>query len=82
MLESGQGGTDDPSDLDFRIHLLLVHEAGHALVILGTRYDHPEMFDSIMSYGNHIPENLGEPECSPHPFDIMAIYALYQRIAP
>ena len=22
--------------------------------------------------------NLGKPDCSPHPLDIMAIYALYQ----
>ncbi len=22
----------------------------------------------------------GEPDCSPHPFDIMAIYALYQTV--
>ena len=67
---------------DVENYKLMVHEAGHALVILGTRYGHPEMYDSIMSYGNHIPEDLGEPECSLYPFDIMAIYALYQRIAP
>ena len=24
----------------------------------------------------------GEPDCSPHPFDIMAIYALYQTVSP
>ena len=24
--------------------------------------------------------SFGEPDCSPHPFDIMAIFALYQTI--
>ena len=23
-----------------------------------------------------------EPDCSPHPFDVLAIYALYQTIVP
>ena len=49
---------------------VLLHEAGHALGIA-----HPDKYgfrDSIMNY------ILNEPDCSPHPFDILAIYALYQ----
>ena len=51
---------------------LLVHEAGHALGV-----DHPDVnqfTDSIMNYIRN------EPDCSPHPFDILAIYALYQTV--
>ena len=50
----------------------LVHEAGHAL---GIYPGHPEMPDSIMNYSGQT-----EPDCSPHPLDIMAIYALYQSV--
>ena len=32
-----------------------------------------DTLDSVMNY------RFGEPDCSPHPFDIMAIYALYQN---
>ena len=56
----------------------LVHEAGHALGIaygnsgLGQDRNHPTIPDeAAMSY-------LTRHDCSPHPFDIMAIYALYQ----
>ena len=47
----------------------LVHEAGHAL-----RIAHPEKWDSIMNYRQR------EPDCSPHPFDIMAVFAIYQTL--
>ena len=47
--------------------------------------------DSVMNYDHEIPslyedgdvngnEYLGEHDCSPHPFDILAIYALYQTV--
>ena len=51
---------------------VLVHEAGHALLGLG----HPDrdyFTDSMMNY------ITSEPDCSPHPFDVLAIYALYQK---
>ena len=32
---------------------------------------HPSIADSVMNYDR-------EHDCSPHPFDILAIYALYQ----
>ncbi len=60
----------------------LVHEAGHALGIgIGEGNDdedHPDnaITDSIMSYDQSV------PQCSPHPLDIMIIYAIYQSRTP
>ena len=57
---------------------VLVHEAGH---VLGTRRfsgldpAHPTTFDSVI----HPKIRSYVPACSPHPLDIMAIYALYQN---
>ncbi len=33
-----------------------------------------------MNYDGEVPPSgtLDEPDCAPHPFDIMAIYAMYQ----
>ena len=49
--------------------------------------DHSTILDSVMNYDEQIPKNLltdgtirQEKDCSPHPFDIMAIYALYQGV--
>ncbi len=74
----------------------LVHEAGHALGIRGKVpprftiaapasdpdvqiYFHPTVADSVMSYETALmlPD---DPDCSPHPLDIMVIYALYQTL--
>ena len=82
-------GTDDTADageIPFNtcgsVHYRygsVVHEAGHALGIgggiTGTKQGrfHPHIKDSVMSYGRD--KSVG---CSPNPFDIMAIYALYQ----
>ena len=63
---------------------VLVHEAGHAFGIThgpaiqypeGKEQDrhHPTIHDAAMSYKT-------TPDCSPHPADIMAIYALYQTV--
>ena len=61
---------------------VLVHEAGHALGIRGGLTgvakteggnSHPLINDSVMSY-----KGSQRVRCSPHPFDVMAIYALYQ----
>ena len=65
----------------------LVHEAGHALGVHGgqnlTGKDqeagHPIIADSVMNYDKVVGVvEDDEPDCSPHPFDILAIYALYQ----
>ena len=67
-----QGATDS-----FRV---LVHEAGHALGVRGGRegsgqlQHHPSIKDSLMSYA--VKDGY---TCSPHPFDVMAIYAFYKN---
>ena len=55
-----------------RPYSTFVHEAGHALGI-----GHPDKFTFRDSIVNYI---FNEPDCSPHPFDILAIYALYQSV--
>ena len=51
--------------------------------------DHPPLVESVMNYDEHSKRLLlddstidykGEPDCSPHPMDIMAIFALYQTV--
>ena len=72
---------------------LVLHEVGHALGISGYmtisllsedgRYvmAHPTITDSLMNYDDKaFMPHIDEPDCSPHPFDIMAIYALYQGV--
>ena len=80
--------TATSSAQDFRAYEAMVHEAGHAFGLSDSDelrpwtsiYDravaHPGVTDSVMNY----PEaELGpEPDCSPHPLDILAIRALYQ----
>ena len=71
----------------------LLHEAGHALGIRdgnghadweSSVIHHPTTADSVMSYEStylrtdnthKLPD---DPDCSPHPFDVLAIYAMYQ----
>ena len=54
---------------------------------------HPAIPDAVMNYDKNARENYppqsaewsrvnDEPNCSPHPFDVMAIEALYQTIVP
>ena len=70
-------------------YVTLVHEAGHALGLSGydftllvplTGYEmaHATIPDSVMNYQSET--NIPEPDCFPHPFDIMAIKALYQSL--
>ena len=65
----------------------LVHEAGHALGIRGTaasggtgqQIHHSQVADSsVKSLG--LPGSVTSNLCSPTPFDVMAIYALYQTV--
>ena len=71
----------------------MVHEVGHVIGIAGggsgTYYSkqHPTIADSAVNYDDMvIPDNsesgfksdFTEPDCSPYPFDVMAVFALYQ----
>ena len=53
---------------------------------------HPDIPDAVLNYDKEVDENFPfndrlemqnrwEADCSPHPFDILAIYALYQTVA-
>ncbi len=61
----------------------LVHEAGHVLGIV-----HPHLSETVMNYDagtfDIAPGNYShlhdENDCSPHPMDILAIYAQYQTL--
>ena len=68
---------------------LMLHEAGHAFGLSGfsvpvtlRTFDiyeqaHPTVASSVMNYDKEA--SVGdEPDCSPHPLDIMALWALYQ----
>ena len=51
---------------------------------------HPSIADSVMNYDYEVQQNLdnngawvrNEPDCWPHPFDIMAINSIYQADYP
>ena len=51
------------------VYGVLVHEAGHAL---GFRPAHPEHPDSVMT------AKVTDYNCSPHPLDVLGMYAMYQ----
>ncbi len=75
--------------MDCYVYETMVHEAGHTLgpsvftlvyqVIPQGRCvaSHPTIGDSVMNYWNY---TAIEPDCSPHPFDIMALHALYRAV--
>ena len=80
------------NDAEFGIYSTMVHEAGHALGLSDFSIldvfdldpvSHPNITDTVMNYdiAAGIGED-GEPDCSPHPMDIMAIHALYQSVNP
>ena len=76
-----------PGNPDFRNYELMVHEAGHALGLSGFRLGHitfaetphAERHPSIAGSVLNDPEDE-EPDCSPHPMDKLAIFALYQSV--
>lgn len=43
---------------------------------------HPTIPGSVMNYDDEVPEivNNSEPDCYPHPFDVMAVTAIYQMV--
>ena len=69
---------------DFLNYTTMIHEAGHALGLsnfswrnpIGSSLAHPSIPDSVMNYDNEVYQITDEPDCSPHPIDIMAIRAL------
>ena len=73
---------------DFTNYETMLHEAGHALGLSGFTWRrfwsqtpaHPTIPGSVMNYNSKVPKIHNEPDCSPHPFDMMAIEALYQTI--
>ena len=73
------------SEENNNLYGILVHEAGHALG-LGYLGEYPGSDDKLQRYGHaSIPlmsvmsaQSSEDYSCSPHPLDIMAIYALYQ----
>ena len=86
-----QVGSDDNDFLNYRT---MVHEAGHALGLSGFSYSkfayeagryemaHPSIPGSVMNYDSRVYQVTREPNCSPHPFDVMAIEALYNTEGP
>ena len=57
------------------------------------KYDmaHPDISNAVLNYDKQVHanfrfndrlemQNRREPDCSPHPFDTLAIYALYQTV--
>ena len=70
---------NDASDDLGKAYTDMVHEVGH---LIGITNPHPEFEDSVMNYDQDVfgsGDNVKrEPDCSPHPIDIMAVYALYQ----
>ena len=87
-------GADDSFDDDdillnddcLDAYRVLVHEIGHVLGIGWGREPsarpldagHALVADSVMNY-DHI-TGVAEPDCSPYPLDIMAVYAIYQTL--
>ncbi len=43
---------------------------------------HPTIPDAVVNYNSEVSQVTTEPDCSPHPFDVMAIHALYQTVTP
>ena len=73
---------NNDSDMANSAYRSFLHEIGHVLGIgRGEINDtsagwvegaHPLIHDAVMNY------EFDEPDCAPYPFDLMAIYALYQ----
>ena len=90
------GGQGNP-DIGYYVYRTALHEAGHALGLSKVNFPlwsqpysaaHPTITEAVVNYDY---EMLGwvsslywetEPNCFPHQFDIMAVYALYQTSSP
>ena len=69
------------SDLHPSLQPILLAAAPLFLKVPDNVYEvsHPTIADSVMSYDRETPVAI-EHDCSPHPFDIMALHALYQNV--
>ena len=74
MFNMCRNGIDTQKDNAYESFL---HEAGHALGI-GGKGARPggHSFEDVTSVMNY---EFDEPDCAPHPADIVALYALYQK---
>ena len=88
----------DPNDNSvaqyFWAYATAVHEAGHVLGLAGrpqpneilslifVPYEvaHPTTPGAVMNYDQRT--MVSEPDCAPHPLDVLAIFALYQSAPP
>ena len=83
-----RNGIPAVNDHGYDNYALMVHEAGHAPGPSEFSYKkptswqvaHPMVLESVMNYDDET--EVPEPDCSPHPLDIMAIYGLYQKLRP
>ena len=78
----------------YYLYSTMLHEGGHMLGLSGfdlkklakSDYEmsHPTIPDTVMNYDDEVSLNTSsetirwEPDCSPHPFDLMALHILYQ----
>ena len=87
------GGDDKFDDDDIRLNHdcivaydTILHELGHVFGISWGREPqndptdrgHALVTDSVMNYNQVL--GVNEPDCSPYPLDIMAVYAIYQTL--
>ena len=70
----------------------IIHEVGHVIGVSGAtdgnsyQRGHPSVADSVVNYDKTVLPSIDpmdamdqrEPDCSPYPFDVMAVFALYQ----
>ena len=86
---------DQGNPIKYDIYELMLHEVGHALGLSnsagpldylniggrqGYAISHPIIPDSVLNNDSRVRRDLAEPDCAPYPFDVMAIYALYQNV--
>ena len=78
----------------YYLYSTMLHEGGHMLGLSGFdlkklakadyEMSHPTIPDTVMNYDYEVSLNTSsetirwEPDCSPHPFDLMALHILYQ----
>ena len=91
-----KNSSDPNPDHGYRAYEVAVHEAGHALGLSNIDYPtfsnlyeaaHPTIPDSLLNYDHEVDDyypgassRFSEPDCSPHPFDLMALNAVYQVV--